>query len=129
MMQEVTSDRCSMASLDAMYSASGSGPSGFKYGSTAMILSQKVSKLTTKSFTTGMLPAGSTVMTPSIIMSLAWDLQASPAWPFIRIAQEPQIELRQEQRRLKVPSVSSRTLIRASNTVPLSSIVAVKSSQ
>ena len=44
-------------------------------------------------------------------------LQASPACPLIRMAQEPQMALRHEQRRASVPSVSSRMRIRPSNTV------------
>ena len=47
-------------------------------------------------------------------------LQARAAWPLIRMAQEPQMALRQEQRRVRVPSISSRILIRASSTVALS---------
>ena len=71
---------------------------------------------------TGILPAGSTVMTlPSCNTWAACVLQASPACPLMRMAQEPQMELRQEQRRLRVPSTSSRILMRASRTVALSS--------
>jgi hypothetical protein len=56
-------------------------------------------------------------------------LQANPAWPLIRIAQEPHMALRQEQRRLKVPSISSRIFIKPSSTVALSSSVSEKSCQ
>ena len=122
-MQAVTPDRWSIASLETMYSPSGSWPMCFRYGSTASIFSQNRSKLTTRSLMTGITPAGSTVMTPSCATVLAMVLQARAAWPLIRIAQEPQMALRQEQRRDSVPSSSSRIWISASRTVALSGIV------
>ena len=57
---------------------------------------------------TGITPAGATVITPSCTTVWAMVLQARAAWPLIRMAQEPQMALRQEQRRDSVPSSSSR---------------------
>ena len=95
-----------------------------------MILSQKRLKSTTKSFTTCITPAGSTTMVPSpFIAPAAWVLQASALWPLIFMAQEPHMELRQEQRKVRLPSTSSRTLIKASRTVAFSSNDTEKSSQ
>ena len=71
-----------------------------------------------------MLPIGSTTTGPPFkgSMSLIFVLQASMAWPFTRIAHEPQIALRQEHRRASEPSISSRIFMRPSSTVALSSI-------
>ena len=49
---------------------------------------------TIRSLITGMLPIGSTSITPSSERASAssrWVLQASPGWPLIRTPQEPQI--------------------------------------
>ena len=124
MMHAMTPASCSIASFGAMYSASGSGPSGCSHGSTARTLSQKGWKSVTRSFMTCMFPAGSTVTGPPPrgTASDIFVLHARPACPLIRMAHEPQMALRQEHRSVSVPSISSRTLIRPSKTVAESSI-------
>ncbi len=86
---------------------------------------------------TGMLPMGSTSMTPAGVAppapspsseafqpvpwaraaaSSRWVLQASPGLPFIRTPHEPQMACWQEQRMPTEPSTSSLTLRMASRT-------------
>ena len=55
-------------------------------------------------------------------------LHASPARPLIRMAHEPQMALRQEQRSASVPSISSRIRISPSSTVLDSAISSAYSS-
>ncbi len=62
---------------------------------------------TIRSLITGMLPIGSTVMTPSAARSAAlsrWVWQARSGLPLMRTPQEPQIAARQEQRMPIEPS-------------------------
>ena len=89
-------------SAGTMYSRSGAGPSGSSHGVTRWIFFQWTASMSTiRSLITGMLPIGSTVMTPSTPVSDAlsrcmW--QASPGLPLMRTPHEPQIAARQEQR-------------------------------
>ena len=77
---------------------------------------------TIRSLITGWLPIGSILtVPPSETCSFSLALHARTAWPFTRMAQEPQMDARQEQRRAREPSISSRTLIRVSRTVKWSS--------
>ena len=71
-----------------------------------------------------MLPIGSTTTGPPFegCTSVILVLHASMAWPFTRMAQEPQIALRQEHRSASDPSISSRILMSPSRTVAFSSI-------
>ena len=71
---------------------------------------------------TGWLPAGSTLTEPSSDRCcVTRALHARTAWPFTRMAQEPQMAARHEHRSASEPSISSRTLISVSRTVKLSS--------
>ena len=85
-----------------MYSRSGASPSGSSHGVTRWIFFQWTASMSTiRSLITGMLPIGSTVITPSRAVSAAlsrcmW--QARPGLPLMRTPQEPQIAARQEQR-------------------------------
>ena len=127
-MHAITPERWSMSSFGATYSSSGpgGGPSTWSHGPTALTLSQKGWKSTTRSLMTCMLPAGSTTMGPPFLAtSEILVLQASMAWPFMRMAHDPQMALRHEQRRARVPSMSSRILIRPSRTTAPSSMSSV----
>ena len=119
-----------MDSSEAMYSCSGAGPDGLSQGSTALTLSQWTSNSTTRSLSSPMLPAGSTLTAPSPepAKSEILVLQASTPRPFTRTAHDPQMALRHEQRSARVPSTSSRILISPSSTVAVSSTSMEKSS-
>ena len=58
-----------------------------------------------------------TMSSPSGDIWVTRVLQAKAAWPLTRMAQEPQMALRQEHLSDRVPSMSSRMLMRASRTV------------
>src|SRR5688500_19168704 len=65
----------------------------------------------TRSFSTGMLPIGSTVIAPFFARSAASPmrvLQASADLPLMRTPQEPQIAARQEQRKIGRASCRER---------------------
>jgi hypothetical protein len=85
-----------------MYSRSGSSPAGSSHGVTRCIFFQWTASMSTiRSLSTGMLPIGSTVITPSRPLSAAcsrcmW--QARFGLPLMRTPHEPQIAARQEQR-------------------------------
>ena len=85
-----------------MCSRSGASPSGSSHGVTRWIFFQWTASMSTiRSLITGMLPIGSTVMTPSVAFSAAlsrcvW--QARFGRPLMRTPHEPQIAARHEQR-------------------------------
>ena len=65
-----------------------------------------------------MLPIGSTqISSPLGASADSLVLHPNLACPFTRKEHEPQTALRQEQRKVNVPSISSRILISASSTV------------
>ena len=85
---------------------------------------------TIRSLITGMLPIGSTTMTPSGAVSNAlsrWVWQARFGLPLMRTPQEPQIAARQEQRMPIEPSSRSLACRMPSSTerCPSRSIVVV----
>ena len=93
----------SMASAGTMYSwPSGGSSAGTSHGTTRRTFFQCTASMSvTRSLSTGMLPIGSTVITPSRPRSLASPmrvLQASAERPLMRTPQEPQIAARHEQR-------------------------------
>ena len=120
-MQFITPTRCTMSSLGARYSPSGTSPSGIKYGSTALNLSQKGLKSATRSEITGIFPTGSTNILLFFSTTESFVLHTSFACPFTLIAHDPHIDALQAHLRDKVPSISSRILINASKTVNQSS--------
>src|SRR5919197_3783676 len=65
-MQAIDCVTSTIAWWDTMYSRSGEGPSGISHGVTRWILLQWTASMSTiRSLITGMLPMGSTTMTPS----------------------------------------------------------------
>ena len=81
---------------------------------------------------TGMLPIGSTSMTPSVRFASAasrcvW--QASPGWPLMRTPHEPQIAARHEQRMPIEPSLVAFACRMPSSTERCGSSSTVCSSQ
>ena len=100
------------------YSRSGGSPAGKSHGTTRCTFFQwTASMFTIRSFSTGMLPIGSTVISPgsrmpalcetrtgSAAASLSLVLQASLAWPLMRTPHEPQIAAWHEQRMPIEPS-------------------------
>ena len=134
-----------MFSWGTMYSRSGIGALLMRKGVTRWILRQWTASMSTmRSRMTGMLPIGSTSMTPAAVVSPAPEpvpspvplssegfqpvpcaraaassrcvLQARPGLPFIRTPHEPQIACWQEQRMPTDPSTSSLILRMASST-------------
>src|SRR3954468_15503723 len=91
-----------MFSCGTMYSRSGIGSLLMSHGVTRWIFFQWTASMSTiRSLITGMLPMGSTSMTPSRPPAWArsrcvW--QARPGWPLMRTPHEPQIAARQEHR-------------------------------
>ncbi len=80
----------------------------------------------------GMLPIGSTSMTPSLAVAWArsrcvW--HARPGWPLMRTPQEPQIAARQEQRMPIEPSKRALAWRMPSRTERWGSSLMVCSSQ
>ena len=107
-MQAIDCVTSTIASRGTMYSRSGTGCLGISHGVTRRIFFQcTVSMSTIRSLITGMLPIGSTTMTPSAECFLArsrWVWQARSGLPLMRTPQEPQIAARQEQRMPIEPS-------------------------
>ena len=100
-------------SVGTMYSRSGGGPSGRSHGTTRWTFFQWTASMSTiRSFSTGMLPIGSTTIAPSFAPfgGLA-ELRVArePERPLIFTPQEPQIAAWQEQRMASEPSWSPRT--------------------
>src|SRR4051794_6393161 len=122
-----------IASGGTMYSRSGGRPSGSSHGVTRRIFFQWTSSMSTiRSLTTGMLPIGSTVMTPSVAFSNAlsrWVWQARFVLPLIRTPQEPQMAARHEQRMPIDPSSRSLACRMPSSTERCPSRSTSKSSQ
>src|SRR5690349_18014172 len=93
-----------------MYSRSGGSPSGSSHGTTRWTFFQWTASMSTiRSLITGMLPIGSTVITPfgSCDSSDALDsfvLHASDDLPLIFTPHEPQMAAWQEQRMASEPS-------------------------
>ncbi len=103
-----------------MYSRSGGSPSGSSHGTTRWTFFQWTASMSTiRSLSTGMLPIGSTTISPSWAFPAASEmrvLQASADRPLILTPQEPQIAARQEQRIATEASSSSLTLRMPSST-------------
>ena len=107
-MQAIDWVTSTIASLETMCSRSGSGSAVSSHGVTRWIFFQWTASMSTiRSLMMGMLPIGSTSMTPSFAVFSAlsrWVWQARPAWPLTRTPQEPQIAALQEQRMPIEPS-------------------------
>ena len=107
-MQAIVCVTSTIDSLGTMYSRSGGSPSGSSHGVTRRIFFQCTASMSViRSLRTGMLPIGSTVITPSRERSAAsprcmW--QASPGRPLMRTPHDPQIAARHEQRMPIEPS-------------------------
>ena len=120
-------------SVGTMYSRSGGSPSGSSQGVTRCIFFQWTASMSTiRSLSTGMLPIGSTTITPSGAAAAAlsrcvW--QASVGRPLMRTPQEPQIAARQEQRMPIEPSSRSLAWRIPSSTERLPSRSMVNSCQ
>ena len=116
-----------------MYSRSGSSPAGSSHGVTRCIFFQWTASMSTiRSLITGMLPIGSTVITPSTAFSAAWSRcmwQARSGLPLMRTPQEPQIAARHEQRMPIEASVRSLAWRMPSRTERCPSRSTWKSSQ
>ena len=101
-MQAIDCVTSTMFSCGTMYSRSGIGSRLMSHGVTRWIFFQWTASMSTiRSLITGMLPIGSTSMTPSREPSRArsrWVWQASPGWPLMRTPHEPQIAALHEQR-------------------------------
>ena len=98
-----------------------------RYGLTARILSQNGAMSTTRSFITGRLPIGETVITwPASTNLRIGTLQASAAPPSMRMPQEPQTDMRHDLRYDSEPSWVSLMASSASSTVAVTGIVTVK---
>ena len=102
-MQAIAWVTSSIASAGTMYSwPSGGSSAGTSHGTTRRTFFQCTASMSvTRSLTTGMLPIGSTVITPSRPRSAASPmrvLQASAERPLMRTPHEPQMAARQEQR-------------------------------
>ena len=116
-----------------MYSRSGGSPSGSSHGVTRWIFFQWTASMSTiRSLITGMLPIGSTTITPSAAFSAAWSRcmwQARFGLPLMRTPQEPQIAARHEQRMPIDASVRSLAWRMPSSTERCPSRSTSKSSQ
>ncbi len=139
-----------MFSWGTMYSRSGTGSLASSHGVTRWIFFQWTSSMSTmRSRMTGMLPIGSTSMTPAgLVISVSspgegfqpvpcaraaassrWVLHARPGLPFMRTPHDPQIACWQEQRMPIEPSTSLRICRIASSTDCVPAISTVCSSQ
>ena len=107
-MQAIVCVTSIIASGSTMYSRSGGSPAGSSHGVTRRIFFQCTASMSTiRSLSTGMLPIGSTTITPSGAFSNAssrWVWQARFGLPLMRTPHEPQIAARQEQRMPIEPS-------------------------
>jgi hypothetical protein len=107
-MQAIDCVTSTMFSWGTMYSRSGTGSLGMSHGVTRCCLRQWTASMSTiRSLITGMLPIGSTSMTPSrdaaaALSRCVW--QARPGWPLMRTPHEPQIAALHEQRMPIEPS-------------------------
>ena len=127
---------CVMSIIDSggtMYSRSGGSPSGSSHGVTRRIFFQWTASMSTiRSFRTGMLPIGSTTITPSAAFSKAssrcvW--QARVGLPLMRTPHEPQMAARHEHRMAIDPSWRSLACRMPSSTERCPSRSISKSSQ
>ena len=107
-MQAIDCVTSTIDSRGTMYSRSGIGSLLMSHGVTRWIFFQWTASMSTmRSLMTGMLPIGSTSMTPSREEASAlsrWVWQARPGWPLMRTPHEPQIAARHEQRMPIEPS-------------------------
>jgi hypothetical protein len=122
-----------IVSRGTMYSRSGTGCLGMSHGVTRRIFFQCTASMSTmRSLMTGMLPIGSTSMTPSRESRCAlsrWAWQARSGMPLMRTPQEPQIAARHEQRIPIEPSKRSLACRMPSSTERCGSRSTVCSSQ
>ena len=132
-MQAIVCVTSIIASGATMYSRSGGSPSGSSHGVTRRIFFQCTASMSTiRSLSTGMLPIGSTTITPSGAVSNAssrWVWHARFGLPLMRTPQEPQIAARHEQRMPIDPSCASLACRIPSSTERCPSRSTVKSSQ
>ena len=122
-----------MLSRGTMYSRSGIGCTLISQGVTRWIFFQWTASMSTiRSLMTGMLPIGSTSITPSFAPARAasrWVWQASAGSPLTRTPHEPQIAWRHEQRMPIDPSKRLRASRMPSSTERCPSSSTVCSSQ
>ena len=111
-MQAIDWVMSTIASFSTRYSRSGTGCLAISHGVTRCTFFQCTASMSTiRSLITGMLPIGSTSITPSAPAEARawsrWVWQARPGSPLIRTPHEPQIAARQEQRIPIEPSASA----------------------
>ncbi len=132
-MQAIDWVTSTIASWGTMYSRSGMGSLLMSHGVTRWIFFQCTASMSTmRSLRTGMLPIGSTSMTPSRAVFAArsrWVWQARPGWPLMRTPHEPQIAALQEQRMPIEPSKRALACRMPSSTERWGSSSTVCSSQ
>ena len=132
-MQAIDCVTSTIFSRGTMYSRSGIGSLLMSHGVTRWIFFQWTASMSTiRSLMTGMLPIGSTSMTPSLAPLSAlsrWVWHARPGWPLMRTPHEPQIAARHEQRMPIEPSKRALACRMPSSTERCGSSSMVCSSQ